>query len=1071
MSQRRRASNKEDVVSKAKKLRMAPGTADKWICGEFVNGSIVRVQMERFVTYDSCEFYPGPKLNVVLGPNGTGKSSLVCAICLGLAGSTSLLGRSKEVGEFVKHGYNEATIEIELFQDSGNITVKRVIQKEGNRSVWYVNSREVSQRQVVESIKSLNIQVGNLCQFLPQDMVVEFAKMNSSELLQATEKALDCQNLIEKRERLIRTQKNGLKLKLELDSEKKQLEKLNHQQELDKPEVDRFWERKKHMDEIKMLEMKRPWVEYEESRKAYDASRREKKEVQEERDKLRKESEPMEHRVKEATQAAREAENKARDIVQKTNRKTADGREIQDKMVALESDLEEPRKNYESMKSVEAKRLKKIDHWKAEITSFEGELEKALPLEQISGQLEGVVQDLRGVSSELNKLMSERDRIRSDEESVKRQLDSCKQQIHQLEDTRNQREQELRKVSRDTYNALQWLRANQDRFKEPVIEPIMLVVNVKDPSKAKFVEAAIPFRDMTAFVCQNTEDLHLFLQETRERQKLKINAVQPPSEELSQFKPKKPLSGLKIFGFQSYLIDLIEAPHAVLRYLCKTSHIHDIPVGDEQTDQNISDVADRSGLVRFFTPSSSCSVKVSRYGSHDKSTRISTVRNPRFLDVQMDVERHSELQLRCRELRADSQTHSEQDCRLKVKEEQLRKEESRLRQQKKDLLTRKGMKKKLENDIRTRRKLIEDSNSNDAVDLAREECNMKEKMQEVNKERVKLAATLQTIMEECHDLVLKRICLALRHAVLANECERLQAAHRDANSALSEMEERLEQVKHKMLQCKDQAKLLLKKAQDKTGTMAGTQLSAELKQAFQQYPETLDEIDARIHEERARAECNQATNDEVVKKYGERQDVIQLMEVKVEAMEKELQNDEAELGELKKSWLHPLRQRLDDVSKQYGSFFQKMGCASEVSLIEDEDFSKFGISLRVKYRKNEELHELTAHHQSGGERSVATILYLMALQGVTNCPFRVVDEINQGMDPNNERKVFELIVQTVSTLGTSQYFLFSPKLLPDLPFNEHVTVSVVHNGPFMLPHCNWDVEKAMAARKKFVAED
>lgn len=41
------------------------------------------------------------------------------------------------------------------------------------------------------------------------------------------------------------------------------------------------------------------------------------------------------------------------------------------------------------------------------------------------------------------------------------------------------------------------------------------------------------------------------------------------------------------------------------------------------------------------------------------------------------------------------------------------------------------------------------------------------------------------------------------------------------------------------------------------------------------------------------------------------------------------------------------------------------------------------------------MHELTAHHQSGGERSVSTMLYLMALQELNRCPFRVVDEINQ----------------------------------------------------------------------------
>lgn len=47
-------------------------------------GAIVRVKLINFVTYTSAEFYPGPNLNMVIGPNGTGKSTLVCAICLGL---------------------------------------------------------------------------------------------------------------------------------------------------------------------------------------------------------------------------------------------------------------------------------------------------------------------------------------------------------------------------------------------------------------------------------------------------------------------------------------------------------------------------------------------------------------------------------------------------------------------------------------------------------------------------------------------------------------------------------------------------------------------------------------------------------------------------------------------------------------------------------------------------------------------------------------------------------------------------------------------------------------------------
>ena len=39
-------------------------------------------------------------------------------------------------------------------------------------------------------MKKLNIQVGNLCQFLPQDRVADFARMSQQELLENTEKAV-----------------------------------------------------------------------------------------------------------------------------------------------------------------------------------------------------------------------------------------------------------------------------------------------------------------------------------------------------------------------------------------------------------------------------------------------------------------------------------------------------------------------------------------------------------------------------------------------------------------------------------------------------------------------------------------------------------------------------------------------------------------------------------------------------------------------------------------------------------------------------------------------------------------
>ena len=80
---------------------------------------------------------------------------------------------------------------------------------------------------------------------------------------------------------------------------------------------------------------------------------------------------------------------------------------------------------------------------------------------------------------------------------------------------------------------------------------------------------------------------------------------------------------------------------------------------------------------------------------------------------------------------------------------------------------------------------------------------------------------------------------------------------------------------------------------------------------------------------------------------------------------------------------------------------------------------------------------LSSNVQSGGEKSVATMLYLLSLQKISDCPFRVVDEINQGMDATNERTVFELIVKTSQINNLPQYFVVTPKLLPGIISNSN----------------------------------
>jgi structural maintenance of chromosomes protein 5 len=120
------------------------------------------------------------------------------------------------------------------------------------------------------------------------------------------------------------------------------------------------------------------------------------------------------------------------------------------------------------------------------------------------------------------------------------------------------------------------------------------------------------------------------------------------------------------------------------------------------------------------------------------------------------------------------------------------------------------------------------------------------------------------------------------------------------------------------------------------------------------------------------------------------------------------------------------------------------------------NFNDYGIEIKVSFRQGVKAQVLSARVQSGGERSVSTIMYLMALQGMMVAPFRCVDEINQGLDDRNERLVFSRIVQNSTqapgpkgpTDHCGQYFLITPKLLPNLYDMEveAITVLFILNG-------------------------
>jgi structural maintenance of chromosomes protein 5 len=194
--------------------------------------------------------------------------------------------------------------------------------------------------------------------------------------------------------------------------------------------------------------------------------------------------------------------------------------------------------------------------------------------------------------------------------------------------------------------------------------------------------------------------------------------------------------------------------------------------------------------------------------------------------------------------------------------------------------------------------------------------------------------------------------------------------------------------------------------------------------------ESVAELEAHLEEEQNTLRANQQQNTVgVLEAYEKRAKDIAEIEERMANRQGLIDGTNREIAEKRQIWEPRLERLVRRVSAAFADAFESIGCAGEVLLSKSgeegkpdtDDFEKWQLHIKVKFRQQEKLQQLTGQRQSGGERSVSTIFFLMALQEMARAPFRVVDEINQGMDPKNERLVHKRMVEAACRDGTSQY--------------------------------------------------
>ncbi|MBC7130190.1 hypothetical protein H5T51_03075, partial [Candidatus Bathyarchaeota archaeon] len=139
------------------------------------------------------------------------------------------------------------------------------------------------------------------------------------------------------------------------------------------------------------------------------------------------------------------------------------------------------------------------------------------------------------------------------------------------------------------------------------------------------------------------------------------------------------------------------------------------------------------------------------------------------------------------------------------------------------------------------------------------------------------------------------------------------------------------------------------------------------------------------------------------------------------------ENREKALEEIKtrmQAWRTVIQKLLDRVNIEFRKIIAESQAVGEVKLINEHDIEAAGIEILVGFKGGKPV-PLNAYTQSGGERTTATMSFLLALQQHVRSPFRAVDEYDVHMDPKNRELIAQTLISSVKR-NSAQYLVITP---------------------------------------------
>ena len=925
-------------------------------------GSIVRVTLTNFVTYTKAEFHPGPNLNMIIGPNGTGKSTLVCAICLGLGWSTSHLGRAKDLGEFVKHGAKRAEIEIELAADprkhSENPVITTRITKEGHKAEYLVNGKKSNRKGVQGLARSFSIQVDNLCQFLPQDRVVEFAALSPVDLLAQTQRAAAPEEMTEWHESLKEMRKEQKQQQAEQQKTMESLKSDENRQRLQEADVVRLRERTELQERLAALEKLKPFPEYQAARRKHAEAKERKKVAEKELSRLERRLEPN-LRAVEQKQHYLERIGKVvalrERLVQRHEGTVADNKKkIDDAQEKIDGCNKEIEAEKNSMKSTKQS-LPRLQRDVSEIQKALANPPAPFDAAEMNERIRDKTRQTREIESKAEDIKHEIGGLAEQGKQRQRIIQDATREMENLQSQAGQQANKLKGASRDAAKAWDWIQNNRNRFQGEVFGPPIVECAVKDKRHADAVESMIPDGEKLAFTVTSHEDFKMLQQQLYGTMSLNDVNIRASVQPLSSFRAPMAEEELQRHGLQRYILDLLEGPEPVLAMLCDNRNIHQTAFTTREISEDQFNALQRSTVSSWVTPTQTYMITRRReYGEQATSTRVQVIKRARFFtDAPVDRQLEDELNARIREANGER-------VELGERIQELKSEGSKLMQDHKQLLEEK---KTLEKEKAEKQRALSEYNGLPVKEVrAREKLNEAMGSMKGYKERVRVIIDrgdelTTTKGQHCLDYAnsveaMRGLHIQLFEAEILyieakSDIEQLRALHAEEERLL---EERRAEVAE-LLEVQQRLLAVGKTLQDQCAVL-GPNLSDFEREVHEEIgnwePEQMETEIQSVH---ARLEMTGGgANQNILREYEQRARRIEERRARLNELDATLEEIEGKIAEVQEQWEPRLDALVAQISEAFAENFARIQCAGEVTVYKDEDFEQWAIQIKVKFR-------------------------------------------------------------------------------------------------------------------------